>query len=190
MLNRTQRTLYRLLMRYTSRMKSSGIERLDIQPMIDPNAWLSNGGAHAWVRPPPECHVSALRSFLPWLDERIIGSSGSYTANELKDIIRESFRQGSVEETRDKSGSNDGKYGVKEDGRVFSDATLGRPNVAEMVDRGFQALRVLTEQLHLARCSSTAETNGVRVDVSSGFVGVSFYFFFGGCRSLLRNMDI
>ena len=38
--------------------------------------------------------------------------------------------------------------------------------------QGFDALRVLTEQARLQECSSSATTEGVRIDISAGFVAV------------------
>lgn len=135
-------------------MNAYGITRLDIQPDIDPNAWLSHGGAHAWDVPPPAYNRRALAAQLPWLDEKLIGN-GSFSSAGLRRVIRKSFR----EPTED-----------------IDDALS--------TDRAFEALRVLSEQFHLARSSSTAQTEGVRVDVSTGFVGVRFIHFSSG---LLRR---
>ena len=39
--------------------------------------------------------------------------------------------------------------------------------------QAFGALRVLSEQMHMQQCSSLAVTDGIRVDVTSAYIGVS-----------------
>lgn len=41
------------------------------------------------------------------------------------------------------------------------------------LDRAIQGIRVLSDQIHLARGSSSATTRGVQVEVTADFVGVS-----------------
>ena len=41
----------------------------------------------------------------------------------------------------------------------------------QQLDRAFEALRVLGEQLHLAECSSSAQTEGIHVEVTTAYVG-------------------
>ena len=85
----------------------------------------------------------SLKTLLPWLDSSD-QYSGSFTANDLRQIIRSEFRQPSSPPS----------------------------NSADLMDRTFKSLRVLSEQLHMAQCSSTATTEGIRVDVCTAFVGV------------------
>jgi hypothetical protein len=42
---------------------------------------------------------------------------------------------------------------------------------ADPLDRAFPSLRLLGEQMHMARCSSSCTTDGVRVDVTTSFIG-------------------
>jgi hypothetical protein len=70
--------------------------------------------------------------------------SGSFISAELRDAVRSEFRSPSVPPAG---------------------------GASELLDRAFTTLKVLLEQLHLARCSSSATTDGVRVDVCSAFVG-------------------
>lgn len=88
-----------------------------------------------------EYSVEAVKKTLPWLDQTFC-PEGKISSSDMKAYIRQSFRHPSKE--------------------------LG---YQELVDRSFDSLRVLEEQLYLNACSSTAITRGVRIDVTSAYVG-------------------
>jgi hypothetical protein len=127
-------------------MEREGIKALEIQAPLDTEAWLANGGAHEWAATPPAYNAKALAQLLPWLGN--LTSSGRFTAEELRDTVRRAFRDPAALDIHDNGGKQ------------------------PPLDRAFEALRVLGEQTHLARCSSSATSNGIRVDVATGFVGV------------------
>lgn len=91
----------------------------------------------------PAYMKESLESLLPWLAKSNT-YLGSFTPGELRDCIRSEFRQPSSPPS----------------------------SSADLMDRAFTSLRVLGEQLHMAECSSTAITDGVRIDVCTAFVGV------------------
>lgn len=53
----------------------------------------------------------------------------------------------------------------------FRRAIEENETIEERIDRAFDAIRVLEEQKFLARMSSSTETRGVVVDVTTGYVG-------------------
>jgi hypothetical protein len=98
----------------------------------------------------------SLVSLLPWLSSSTY--TGSFTADQLRQTIRSEFRNPSKNEATDSI--ND------------TSTTIPASNYPpDLLDRAFTSLRVLEEQLHMARCSSTAITDSIRVDVCSAFVG-------------------
>jgi len=80
---------------------------------------------------------------LPWLANASM-SNGVFDSPSLRQSIRDAFRS--------KNDPSD---------PLFTDA----------IDRAFQSLKVLEEQLYMKQSSSSATTRGVRVDVTSAFVG-------------------
>jgi hypothetical protein len=97
----------------------------------------------------------SLVSLLPWLSSSTY--TGSFTAESLKQCIRSEFRQPTSTATETDTDT---------------EAAAASSSVSpDLLDRAFTSLRVLEEQLHMARCSSTATTNSIRVDVCSAFVG-------------------
>ena len=93
----------------------------------------------------------SLTTLLPWLSSS--SYTGSFNADQLRHTIRAEFRHPS-------STTNS-----------TSTPPSSTPSTPDLLDRAFTSLRVLEEQLHMARCSSTAATNSIRVDVCSAFVG-------------------
>jgi hypothetical protein len=93
----------------------------------------------------------SLVSLLPWLSSSTY--TGTFTADQLRETIRTEFRHPSPVEA------------------PTTPTSSSVPTTPDLLDRAFTSLRVLEEQLHMARCSSTATTNSIRVDVCSAFVG-------------------
>ena len=100
----------------------------------------------------------SLVNLLPWLSSSTY--TGSFTSDQLRACIQSEFRHP----------SNNSNEDVAKFSSSSSDSTT-TPTTPDLLDRAFTSLRVLEEQLHMARCSSTATTEAIRVDVCSAFVG-------------------
>lgn len=96
---------------------------------------------HSGVYIVAEYSVEAVKKTLPWLDQTLC-PQGKFSSSDIKAYIRQSFRHPSKE-----------------------------LDSQELMDRAFDSLRVLEEQLYMNACSSTAITRGVRIDVTSAYVG-------------------
>lgn len=103
---------------------------------------MTKGGAPSWVSPEPLYSTEAIQDALPWVDpERL--HHGKVTGETVVSCVREYFRR-----------------------PLGDDETVdGR------IDRAFQAIRALEEQLYYARSGSSSCSDGVRVDVTTCFVG-------------------
>jgi hypothetical protein len=145
---RTVRTLYRLFLRQA---RGLPIEGLEIKLPVDRSAWLEHGGGHGWAPAAPEAAAEALRSLAPWAAEA--GASGFFKSDALRAVVRRAFRAPAVA------------------------AAGARPSAAgsaansDPLDRAFAGLRLLGEQAAMAASSSSATTRGVRVDVTTKFLG-------------------
>lgn len=171
-MSRAVRTLYRLFFRQAKLMDQEGLV-IDVHMPMDKSAWMMNGGSHGWAAPAPgnHCFMSyvcllyfscfyldvrqqpprlffaayikdTMRRLLPWLSSTQL--DGTFTAEGLRQCVRDAFRHPAP----------------PQDGR------------SELLDRAFTSLRILGEQIHMARCSSSETTNSIRVDVTTAFVGV------------------
>lgn len=165
-------------------MDKQGIS-INVQMPMDKMAWLQNGGGHGWSTPAPGkiflnlvhhmplivvispthrlyyqtllLYLTAymkesLVSLLPWLSSSTY--TGSFNADQLRQTIRAEFRHPS-----------------STNGSTSNTSSIPTPTTPDPLDRAFTSLRVLEEQLHMARCSSAAATDSIRVDVCSAFVG-------------------
>ncbi|KAL6766756.1 hypothetical protein ACKKBG_A37230 [Auxenochlorella protothecoides x Auxenochlorella symbiontica] len=112
-----------------------------LQTPLDKHAWLRQGGGHGWAKVGSEHRAQTARLLLPWLAETLQGIE-TLTASSLRTLVRDQFRQ-----------------------PLPPDA---EPND---LDRAIQGIRVLSDQIHLARGSSSATTRGVQVEVTADFVG-------------------
>lgn len=140
-MSQISKTLYRLLLRHGRDMTRRSLEFQFTKPM-DKEAWLTKGGAPSWVSPEPLYSTEAIQDGLPWVDpERL--QYGKVTGETVISCVRKYFRR-----------------------PLGDDETVdGR------IDRAFQAIRALEEQLYYARSGSSSCTDGVRVDVTTCFVG-------------------
>ena len=75
-----------------------------------------------------------------------VPQSGSFTPDTLRTCIRANF-------TASKDASTDIQ--------------------GQLLDQAFRALRLLSEQMHMQQCSSHSVTDGIQVDVTSAFIGVT-----------------
>ncbi|CAL8471822.1 g11364 [Coccomyxa elongata] len=98
--------------------------------------------AHEWSSPTEEYRLDAVHQLLPGLPQP--PKSGSFRKGELKHCIRSNFEASSA-------------------------ATPER--LPELLDLGFDALRVLAEQYVLESCSAQATTNGVHVEITTACIG-------------------
>ncbi|KAG7671549.1 hypothetical protein Ndes2526B_g09289 [Nannochloris sp. 'desiccata'] len=151
-MSRAIRTLYRLFLRQATVMEKQGIS-IDVQMPMDKMAWLQNGGGHGWATPAPAYMKESLVGLLPWLSSSTY--TGTFNAEQLRQTIRAEFRHPSNTDSSTNARST----------------PTPTPTALDLLDRAFTSLRILEEQLHMARCSSTATTKSVRVDVCSAFVG-------------------
>lgn len=114
---------------------------IDVQMPVDKNAWLNNGGGHGWATPAPTYIKESMEALLPWLPSSQY--SGTFSADDLRHAVQQEFRQ----------------------------PTVPPQSPAELLDRAFTSLKILSEQIHLTQCSSLAITEGIRIDVCSAYVG-------------------
>lgn len=135
------KTLYRLLLRHGRDMTRRSLDFQFTKPM-DKEAWLNKGGAPSWVSPEPQYSTEAIQDSLPWVDPGRM-NHGEVTGETVASCVRDYFR------------------------RPLGDGET----VDERINRAFQAIRVLEEQLYYARSGSSSCTDGVRVDVTTCFVG-------------------
>lgn len=61
--------------------------------------------------------------------------------------------------------------------REFREPAPPKASIPADLDRAIQGLRLLGQQVHLARGSSCATTRDVRVEVTAEFVGVRSWFY-------------
>lgn len=137
-----KRTLYRLFIRQANKMRKDDLKICCSMP-IDKEAWLMNGGNHAWVSPYPKYCLESLKSLVPWVNASGISSDGSFDSDQLRSLARQAFRESSSEVP---------------------------PSV--QMNRALDALRILEEQMYMGKCSSSTITNDIRIDVTSTYVGV------------------
>jgi hypothetical protein len=149
---RTVRTLYRLFLRQARGLPTEGTE---IRLPVDRSAWLEHGGGHGWAPAAPEAAAEALRSLAPWAAEA--DASGVFTPDALRTVVRRAFRAPAVAA----AGARPSAAGSAAAGSAAADP----------LDRAFAGLRLLGEQAAMAASSSSATTRGVRVDVTSQFLG-------------------
>ena len=88
-----------------------------------------------------------MHRLLPWLSSTEI--DGTFTTGVLRQCVRDAFHH----------------------------PAPPVDSQSELLDRAFTSLRILGEQIHMARCSSTETTHALRVDVTTAFVGVCVPFF-------------
>ncbi|KAK9905513.1 hypothetical protein WJX75_001299 [Coccomyxa subellipsoidea] len=98
--------------------------------------------AHEWSSTTQEYRLEAIQELLPDLPKP--PSSGSFRRGELKQCIRANFEASS---------------------------SAPADQLPQLLDTGFDALRVLSEQYTLEQCSAQATTNGVHVEITTAYIG-------------------
>ncbi|EFN52001.1 hypothetical protein CHLNCDRAFT_139531 [Chlorella variabilis] len=127
------RALYRLFLRQARSLERQGLEALDIRMPVNKEAWLFQGGSHAWSPPRDEFRLNSLKSLVPWAAQGV--TSGSLSPADLRQLISRAFRQPPAGSSRE-----------------------------EQLDRAFQSLRLLSDQIHM-------QAQGVHVEVTTAYVG-------------------
>lgn len=94
-----------------------------------------SGGRHGWAPPRDEFYLRSFQSLAPWAAEG--ATSGCLTPAELRQVVRRTFRA----------------------------APAHGGSAADGLDRAFQSLRLLSQQVAHQQASSCAETQGVHVEV-------------------------
>ncbi|KAI3430608.1 hypothetical protein D9Q98_005201 [Chlorella vulgaris] len=141
MSSRAVRALYRLLLRQARDLERQGVAALDIRMPLNKEAWLFEGGSHSWAAPRDIYRLESLRTLAPWAAKGV--ASGSLPPPELRALVSRCFRHPPASSSRE-----------------------------EQLDRAFLSLRLLSEQVHMhCHCSSSCETEGVDVEVTTGYVG-------------------
>lgn len=97
---------------------------------------------YSWVVNESASREDILELMLPNILE--VPSSGTFTPEALRTCIRANFA-------------------------ASKDAPIQKQG--QLLDQAFGALRVLSEQMHMQQCSSLAVTDGIRVDVTSAYIG-------------------
>jgi uncharacterized protein affecting Mg2+/Co2+ transport len=154
---RTLRLVYRLFMKNIRSLERGDALTLEMRQPVDREAWLERRGGHGWARVAAEDRLEALQRLLPWMTEDPV-LRGAFNPGQLRNVVRSAFR--AAPDTAAPSVVSSP-----------SSAAAGSPSPTDPVDRALAAMRVLGEQVHMARCSSIAITDGVRVDVTSSHVG-------------------
>jgi len=113
------------------------------QESMDLDAWLVHGGRPKFG--PLSDPGRLLQERLPWISSSMgdLQSLGGLDGHSVSSVAKDHFRR-KIEEDE---------------------------SIEERIDRAFDAIRVLEEQKFLARMSSSTETRGIVVDVTTSYVG-------------------
>ena len=136
---------------------------------MDRDAWLKKGGEHNWSKTPAGYRVDALRRLLPWVPE--VGVFVTLQWSRERCAAARLKLPTSPQPRPQETGSFTPELLRQTARSQFRAPPPAAGGETELLDRAFTSLRVLSEQLHLARCSSTATTEGIHVEVTTSYVG-------------------
>lgn len=139
---RAIRTLYKLLLKHVSQLKREGFEVVDMRMPMDKEVWSKFGG---WGFPKWVEPTPLYRRETLRTMLPWLAKDTSLTGSFTIDSIMSLIRN------QFRNPAADGKSAL---------------------EHSITALRTLSDQAHLARCSSTHETHGVEIEVTSAFVEV------------------
>lgn len=140
-MNKAICTVYRAFFRYNRQLEAAG-QKLELRIPLDKEAYRT--ASYAWV-----VNDSASRQdgglvelLLSYILE--VPETGSFSPEALRTCIRANFA---------------------------ASKTAPLEQQGQLLDQAFGALRILSEQMHMQDCSSDSVTDGIKINVTSAYVG-------------------